>query len=157
MMRGHLTIATRKIARLLTGLLFTILIVPLNAQSTRGSGQYYDTSHEVTLSGVVSRVLLRPAPGTIMGSHILLATVSGVVDTSLGRWGLQGKGALPVTPGQQVEVTGVMKRSENSEVFLARIVKIGDKVFRIRNEYGIPLSPQARERASEMGEKGQSL
>ncbi len=157
MMRGYLTMSTQTIARLLTGLLFTILIVPLSAQATRGCSQYYDVSQEVTLSGVVSGVLSRSAPGTIMGSHILLTTVSGVVDTSLGRWGLQGKGALALTPGQQIEVTGVMKHFENKKVFIARTVKIGDKTYRMRNEHGIPLSPQARERASEMEQKGQSL
>jgi hypothetical protein len=157
MMRGHLTMSTRAIARLLAGLLFTILIVPLNAQATRDCGQYYEVSQEITLSGVVSGVLTRPAPGTIMGSHLLLATVSGTVDISLGRWGLQGEGSLSVTPGQQVEVTGVMKHFANKKVFIARIVKLGDKIYTMRNEHGIPVSPQARERASELGQKGPSL
>jgi hypothetical protein len=92
-----------------------------------------------------------------MGSHLLLTTVSGPVDASLGRWGLLGRDALSVTPGQQVEVTGVMKTLKNKKVFVARIVKIGDKIYSMRNEHGIPLSPQARERAIEMGQKGQSL
>jgi hypothetical protein len=104
----------------------------------------------VTLRGAVSGVLTKPAPGMIMGSHLLLTTVSGPVDASLGRWGLQGKDALSVTAGQQVEVTGVMKTLKNKVVFVARIVKIGDKVYRMRNEHGIPLSPQARERAIEI-------
>ena len=156
-MCSHPTISTRTVAGLLTRLLFAILVIPLNAQSTRDCSQYYDVSQEVTLSGKVSGVLARPAPGMIMGSHLLLTTVSGPVDASLGRWGLLGRDALSVTPGQQVEVTGVMKTLKNKKVFVARIVKIGDKIYSMRNEHGIPLSPQARERAIEMGQKGQSL
>lgn len=156
MMRGHLTMSTRTLAGLLNGLLFAIMTIPLNAQATPGYSQYYYVSQEVTLRGVVSVILSRPAPGMMMGSHILLSTLSGPVDTSLGRWGLQGKGALSLIPGQQVEVTGVMKHFENKKVFIARIVKIGDKVYTIRNEYGIPMSHRAR-RASGTAQKGQSL
>ncbi len=157
MICGHLTISTQTVARVLTGLLFAILITPLNAQVTCECNQYYDISQEVTLSGVVSGVLTTPAAGTIMGSHILLTTVSGLVDISLGKWGLQGEGALSITPGQQVEITGVMKRFENKKILIARIVKVGDKIYRMRNEHGIPVSPQARERASGVRQKGQSL
>jgi hypothetical protein len=154
MMYGHLTIPTRTIPGLLTRLLFAILVIPLNAQSTRDRSQYYDVSQEVTLRGAVSGVLTKPASGMIMGSHLLLTTVSGPVDASLGRWGLQGKDALSVIAGQQVEVTGVMKTLKNQVVFVTRIVKVGDKVYRMRNEHGIPLSPQARERAIEIRQKG---
>jgi len=157
MMCSHLTMSTRTIAGPLSSLLFAILVIPLNAQPTRDCSQYYDVRQEVTLSGTVSGVPARPGPGMIMGSHLLLTTVSGPVDTSLGRWGLQGKGSLSLIPGQQVEVTGVMKTLKNKEVFVARIVKVGDKVYTLRNEHGIPLSPQARGHAIEMGQNGGTL
>jgi hypothetical protein len=112
----------------------------------------YDVSQEVTLTGTVSSVLAKPAAGMLMGSHILLATLSGPVDVSLGRFGLRGKDALKVTAGQQIEVTGMMKTktttTKDSPVFLARTVKVGDEVYIIRNEHGFPVSPQARERAN---------
>jgi hypothetical protein len=156
-MCGNLTISARTITGLLTRLLFAILVIPINAQSTRDCRQYYDVSQEVTLRGAVSGVLTKPARGMIMGSHLLLTTVFGPVDASLGRWGLQGEDALSVTVGQQVEVTGVMKTLKNKAVFVVRIVEIGDKVYRMRNEHGIPLSPQARERAIERTQNGDSL
>jgi hypothetical protein len=137
---------------LLTGLMTAILVVPVIAQTADDSRLYYDVTKEVTISGTVSGVLTKPAPGMIMGSHLLLATVSGAVDASLGRWGLQGEGALAVTVGQQVEVTGVMKTLKNREVFLARTVKAGGKVYPMRNEHGIPVSPQTRKRTAEKGE-----
>jgi len=149
MNRNHFAKPTRMSAELLTALLFAILAV---AQSVGESSPYYDVGQEVTLSGTVSAVLIKPAPGMIMGSHLLLATVSGRVDASLGRWGLVGNGALWVTPGQQVEVTGVMKTFKDKQVLMARSVKVGDKVYWVRNEHGIPVSPQSRQRTAQKEE-----
>jgi hypothetical protein len=67
----------------------------------------------------------------------------------LGTFALLGKDPLPITPGQQVEVVGVMKTLKDKQFFLARAVKAGDRVYEIRNQHGIPISPLARERASQ--------
>ena len=140
--------STPLIAGLLTGLLLAILVVPLNAED---SDSRYDVSKEVTLSGTVSSVLDKPAPGMIWGCHLMVETVSGRLDASLGRFGLEGKGALSVTPGQQIELTGVMKTVRDQEVFVVRTVKANGETFTMRNEHGIEVSPQARERAAEKG------
>ena len=113
----------------------------------------YDISKEVTFSGTVSSVLTKHSPGMIMGSHLLLATISGPVDASLGVLGLRGRGALSVAAGQQVEVTGVMKTIQDKQVLLTRSVKVGGQVYTMRNEHGVPVPPQARARA----QKGESL
>jgi hypothetical protein len=136
------------IAGLLTGLLFAILFVPLNAAD---SDSRYDLSKEVTLSVTVSIVLHRPAPGMIWGSHLMVETVSGRLDASLGRFGLEGAGALSVTPGQQIELTGAMKTVRDKEVFMVRSVKANGKTYTMRNEHGVDVSPLARERAAEKG------
>jgi hypothetical protein len=140
--------STPLIAGLLTGFLFTILAVPLNAAD---SDSRYDISKEVTLSGTVSSVLHKPAPGMIWGSHLMVETVFGKLDASLGRFGLEGKGALSVTPGQQIELTGVMKTVRDKEVFVVRSVKANGRTYTMRNEYGIEVSPLTRERAAEKG------
>jgi len=128
-------------------------LTPAQAQTraveTRPAAPYYDVNREVTLTATVSSVLRTPTPGMIMGSHLLLSTASGMVDASLGKWGLQGKGALSVAAGEQVEVIGVMKTLMNKQVFLARTVKAGGQVYTMRNEHGIQISPQARERAGQ--------
>jgi hypothetical protein len=131
-------------------LCFVLASPPTQAQtSERHAGLLsYDISQEVTLNGTVSSVLPNPARGMMMGSHLLLATSSGPVDASLASFGLQGKGAVSVTPGQQIEVTGVMKTINDKQVFLTRTVKANGQIYTIRNERGIPMSPQARERAS---------
>lgn len=135
-------------------LLSLISLLPLaQAQTaaieTRTAGPFnYDIAKEVTLNATVSSVITKPTAGMVMGSHLLLATLSGQVDASLGRFGLAGKGAVKVSPGQQIEITGVMKTIKDKQVFLARTVKAGGQVYTIRNEHGVPVPPQARERAS---------
>lgn len=136
---------------LLSALLLAMLVIPLNAQLADGSHPFYDVTREVTLSGTVSSVLAKPAPGMVWGAHLLIETTSGRVDASLGRWALLGKSALAVAPGQQVEVTGVMKTLRDKPVFMVRTVKANGKVYAVRNEYGIPVSPLARERAAQKG------
>ena len=128
----------------LTGLLFPISAI---AQTSNPPRAYYDISKEVTLTGRVLTVLRVPSQGMIPGSHILLATSSGQVDASLGSWGLEGRGALSVAPGQAIEVTGVMKTLLDKHVFVVRTARAGDQTYQMRNEFGIPVSPQARERA----------
>jgi hypothetical protein len=136
------------IAGLLAALLFAILVVPLHAAD---SDPRYNVTEEVTLSGTVSSVLHKPAPGMIWGSHLLVETTSGRLDASLGRFGLVGEGALSITPGQQIELTGVMKSVRDKEVFVVRSVKANGKTYTMRNEHGIEVSPLARERAAEKG------
>ncbi len=148
----------RMVAGLLTGLLFATLAVPLSAQPARQSHQFYDISKEVTLSGTVSNVLAKAVPGSMAGPHLLFATSAGKVDASLGRFALQGKHPLSVAPGKEVEVTGVMKTIKNRDVFVARIVKVDGKAYKLRNQHGVPMSPLSRERAGQKAaQKGESL
>jgi NAD/NADP transhydrogenase beta subunit len=135
---------------------------PIQAQTeagtTRSAGSLgYDVAEEVTITGTVSSVLMKAAPGMIVGSHLLLSTPSGAVDASLGRFGLQGAGAVFVAAGQQIEATGVVKTIKDKPIFLVRTIKVSDEVYTIRNEHGLPVSPQARERAGrDMSQKGES-
>jgi DNA/RNA endonuclease YhcR with UshA esterase domain len=120
------------------------------AVEMRHAGPFsYDVSKEVTLHGTVSDVLKKPAKGMIMGSHLLIKTGVGELDASLGRFGLQGRGALSVEAGKQVEVTGVMKTLKGKQVFITRTVTVDGHAYTMRNEHGISQSPQARERAGE--------
>ena len=144
-------------------LLSVSLLPPVQAQTTatgtRTAGPFsYDVSREVTLNATVSGVLTKPSAGMIMGSHLLLETSSGLVDASLGTFGLRGKDALSVTAGQQIEVTGVMTTIKGKQVFLVRSVKADGRVYVIRNERGFPVSPQARQNASpKTAQKGEEL
>lgn len=108
----------------------------------------YDRADEVTLTGTVARVLAKGEPGLLAGAHLLLQSSAGMVDASLGRFSFEGRGGLVLAAGQQVEATGVMRTIEGAQVFIVRTAKVEGEVYVIRNEHGVLLPPQARERPS---------
>lgn len=159
-MRCHLLDSiTRRATKLFIAATLVVSAASLPAQSAPSSGLGYDARDEVTLHGSVSSVLDQGSKGMLMGSHLLIVTANGPVDASLGSWALRGKDALSLKPGQSVEVTGVLKTLPgNKQVFIARTVKAGNLTFTVRNEQGIPVSPQARERAARgTAQKGKLL
>jgi len=112
---------------------------PIQAQTpVRLASARYDLADEV------SSVISRASQGMTVGSHLLLATPNGIVDASLGRFGLRGAGAVSVSAGEHVEVTGVMRTIRGRSVFLARSVKANGHTYSVRNDHGVLLSPQAR-------------
>jgi hypothetical protein len=84
----------------------------------------------------------------IMGAHLLVQTKSALVDASLDRFALRGYGALAISGGEAVSVTGVMKTLNGKQVLLARTVRVASEVYTIRNQHGIAMTPLARQRAS---------
>ena len=129
------------------------------AAATRSAAPFhYDITEEITFTGTVTSVLAKAAPGMISGSHLLIATSSGPVDASLGKFGLRGYGAVSVVTGQRIEATGVMKMIKDKPIFVVRTVRVDGAVYIIRNQHGVVLSPQARKRASQKtGQTGESL
>lgn len=127
-----------------------LLAPPLvvQAQNSKPSTFRYDISREVTYTGTVAGTLPKPQTGMFTGSHLFVATPAGIVDASLGRFRFIGEGAVAVTAGQQVTITGVMGTFRNRQVFFARTVKAGSEVYEIRNEHGFLLSPSAHGNSS---------
>ena len=139
-------------------LIMTSSMIPMQAQTMANTDSAarpgYDAGDEVTLSGTVSRVVTNASPGMIPGAHLLLATPDGPVDASLGRFGLQGYGAVFVVGGEPIEATGVMKTIRDKVVLLVRSVRVGGETYNIRSERGVALSPRARQLAAQkMGAK----
>ena len=141
---------------LLAGLLSAILAVPLGAVTKTELHPYYDITKEIQLSGMASSLLARPRQGMMPGSHILVETASGTIDASLGKWGLQGQGAPSIQNGDQVTIKGVMKTVNDKQVFIVRTLEVDGRTYRIRNEHGLPFSPQGRQRTSQTALKGVS-
>ncbi len=135
---------------LLCALAALLALVPaMRAQSakvTQSSSFSNDVSAEVTFSGSVTGVLNKAATGMMNGSHLLIMSPSGAMDISLGPYALIGKGALSVQLGSKIKITGVTKTFDGRPVLLARTVTFGDRIYTIRTEHGVALSPMARER-----------
>ncbi len=122
---------------------------PASAQVVAQAHPFYEVDREVAVQGTVSHVLAKPGAGMIFGSHLLLQTASGELDASLGRWALQGKGAVPVMAGESVELIGVMKTLMKRPVLIVRTVKLGTQVYTVRSQRGVEISPLSRERAEQ--------
>src|ERR1700690_666117 len=114
------------------------LLPPAQAQTATAAANSkqpftYHVSDEIPLRGTVSSVLTKRAPGMIMGSHLLLNTSSGSVDASLGTFAIRGRDGLQVKAGQEVELTGIMKTLNSKPVFLTRLVKLDNQIYKVRN------------------------
>jgi|PeaSoiMetatran63_FD_contig_31_2301635_length_732_multi_12_in_0_out_0_2 DNA/RNA endonuclease YhcR with UshA esterase domain len=122
------------------------LAVPVMAQTAKPvkrapAAQRYDVRKEVTLKGTVDHMTKTAARGTPVGAHLFLATSTGTVDAHLGQFATKGKDPLSLTPGESVEVVGVMTTVHNNHYFLARTIQAGDHKYSIRNEKGALIYP----------------
>ena len=125
--------------------LFALPIYAQTAAVTTNSAvpHRYDITKEVTLTGTVNNVVKTPTREMKMlpGSHLMLATGSGRLDASLGRFAMRNQGVLSITPGQQVQVTGIVTTVKNQQVFVTRLVQVNGHTYKVRNEHGVAVAP----------------
>ena len=117
----------------------------------------YDISKEVTLNAMVKSVPSKLAFGRT-NSGFVLQTTSGEVRGSLTPFVLNGKGALAIAPGANVQVTGVMMTmSNNKQLFVIRTITVGGRTYAIRNERGFPLENPGQNASASTPSKGGQL
>jgi hypothetical protein len=146
-------------ARLLTMLAIGLLAAPLfaNNQSTQFKrtvmAPRYDARNEVTVAGTVQSFIKQPAPGMMMGAHLVVSTAQGTVDAQIGRvaWGPH---AVSFAPGESVKLVGVMATINHQNVFLARTIQTGSRTITVRNERGFFATSGAQTHATHFSSKG---
>jgi hypothetical protein len=138
--------------------------LPLHAQTSAAKTKtfahpWYDISREVTLTGTVTSVLKTASPEMKMmgGSHLIVQTKSGLVDASLGGFAMRGKGALSISEGERVQVTGVVKVVKGKEVLLTRLVQANGHQYVLRNEHGFVIGHAAHGVAAKSEAEGGQL
>jgi hypothetical protein len=104
----------------------------------------YVASKEETLEGTVSSVVTKPTAGMLIGAHVILATPKGNVDGHLGTYAMKFTNPVSLTPGERVQMTGVMTTSGGNRVFLVRTVQAGSHVYKIRNDHGFLLKGEPK-------------
>jgi hypothetical protein len=114
----------------------------------------YDMSKEVTLKGTVQDVVMRPAAGSIMGAHLMVATAQGVVDAHIGNLVFSGKDGVSFSSGQSVKLTGIMTTFNQKSVFLVRTIETGSTTITVRNDHGFLVSPGQRMRLAGVSSTG---
>lgn len=100
----------------------------------------YEKSKEITVEGTVESMVTKPAPGTLIGSHVMVATPTGEVDGHIGIYATRGSNPMTLTPGERVQMVGVMTTlASGHRVFLVRTIQAGSHLYTIRNAHGFLL------------------
>jgi hypothetical protein len=105
-----------------------------------GMGRTYDLDTVTTLRGTASAMAVVPARGGRMGgTHLTLQSDGQTMDVHLGpTWFLQREG-VEVAKGDSIEVTGSVIDSDGNSFLIARELKKGQKVLKLRDEQGVPV------------------
>jgi hypothetical protein len=119
----------------------------------------YDISKEVTLNATVETLpskshLTQPGAKTAF----MLQTTGGLVEGRLTPFVLSGSGAISITVGEHVQVTGVMTTAmNNKQVFVIRTIQTGGRTYAIRDQHGFPLEHPAQNTSAAYVSKGGQL
>jgi DNA/RNA endonuclease YhcR with UshA esterase domain len=131
---------------LLTALFVTLPAVLLAANETSprrvAHTPRYDAAKEVTLEGTVESLVTKPAPGKVLGGHLMVSTAKGTVDGQIGAFVLRGSHAFTATPGEKVKITGVMTTFHGQQAFLVRTIEIPDRTVVVRDAHGFFVFPE---------------
>jgi hypothetical protein len=128
-------------ARLLVGLFFVILSIPLGAQvipksdAERSFGPSYNTALETTISGTIQEVVSQHEAGCPAGLHLLVAGPQGVVDTHIGPF-LSKETIAALQTGAAVQVVGAPLSLHGKNYFLARQLTVGGRTVTVRSQRG---------------------
>jgi uncharacterized membrane protein len=132
----------------LAALALCLFALPIYAQTSAVTTKSavpsrYDITKEVTLTGTVSTVVKAATREMKMlpGSHLVLATGSGKLDATLGKYAMRNSGVSSITPGQQVQLTGMITTVKGQQVFVTRLVQVNGHTYKVRNEHGVAVAP----------------
>jgi len=140
-MRRHcLKHTIRMIAGLVTGLLFAITAISLNAQPTHSAAQPplawgYDKAHEITLTGTITAVNEKSAGGSPVGLHLMVSASQGQVDAHLGPY-IAKETIEALHTGTPIQIVGAMEKLHGKEYLLARQVIFSGRLVQVRSENG---------------------
>jgi hypothetical protein len=115
-------------------------VVPQASRQLPGRGPMYDPDTVTTLRGEVTAVEVVPSRrGVLGGMHISVLNGGKTTDVHIGpSWLLQRQGITLATT-DRVEVTGSLINLYGRDVLIAREVKKGQTVLRLRDEWGFPI------------------
>jgi hypothetical protein len=112
---------------------------PEGPQQGPADRRVYDPDTVTTLKGSIKAVTVVPARGRRSGgAHVTLESDGAATDVHLGpTWFLEKEG-LKVAKGDSLEVTGSLVDSDGSVFMVAREVRKGATLYRLRDERGVP-------------------
>lgn len=111
------------------------------------AARVYDPDSVTTLHGTASAVTVLPARGGRAGGlHVMLSSEGTESDVHVGpSWYLDREG-FRIAKGDVLDVTGSVVDSDGTSFVVAREIKKGGDVLRLRDERGVPLWAGSRPR-----------
>jgi hypothetical protein len=111
---------------------------------------------DVTVVGVVQQVVSNQTAGAPSGLHLMLGTLLGVVDASVGQF-LPPQVQKALVAGKQVQVIGRVQSIHDQNYLLARVLVVDGEKTEIRNDHGSLVHTKANERTySQTGQNDQN-
>jgi hypothetical protein len=92
-------------------------------------------SREITVRGAIREVVPSHVLGSPAGVHILIDSLQGSFDASLGAY-LPSEVQQALSNGQQVQVTGVVRTANGKDYLFARQLGVDGHQLTIRNPQG---------------------
>jgi hypothetical protein len=127
-------------AALLLALLVAVALPAVAAPGSKGThlpSQFaYDKAHEITFNGTISQVVSHPAKGSLLGTHMMVASGGTMRDVHLGSYLSKEVTKTVLRPDQPVQIVGMNMTLHGKSVVLARQVIAGGRVITVRNENG---------------------
>jgi hypothetical protein len=144
---------------LLMTLAISLLAEPIYANESPAfqrvvTASKYDVSKEVTVNGTVQSLVRKPAPGTMIGAHLMVSTAQGTIDAHIGNYIAEGRFATPFASGQTVKLTGMMIEINQHNVFVVRTLETGGRTITVRNERGFLVYPGTKARLAAVSSTG---
>jgi hypothetical protein len=136
---------------LLTALVVTSFAAPLYAGKTPVKrtviAPRYEASKEVTVEGTIQGVVSKNgAPGSMLGTHLMVSTSKGTIDAHIGSFVLRGSHAYSPVVGQSVKLVGVPATVNHKNVFLTRTIETGNRSIDVRTSRGFLIVPGTKGR-----------
>ena len=121
-----------------------MLITPVSfAQKSDSSAEpvpKYDVSKEAKFKGVVDEVKDRTCPiSGGMGSHLMVKIDNQIYEVHIASTKFVKSYEVVFQKGDEVEITGMKTRFQDTDAILAREIKRGNDDFLFRDEKGKPI------------------
>jgi len=133
-----------KVWRVILFVTVTLSLAMSMAYAQRRKGQMhgmprYDTATEVTLRGTITKVETHMGSMGWNGTHLVVSFDAETLNVHVGPSKYLDQQEFSFAPGQQIEVTGSRIKFEGSDVLIAREIKSGEKVLRLRDSQEFPV------------------
>ena len=132
-------------ATLLTGLMFAVFALSLQAQPVTGAQRPglpgYDRAHEVTVNATIQKVIAKAAPGSPAGMHLIVAGPQGIMDAHVGPY-LSRDVKAALQAGAPVQMIGATEKVRGKSFFLVRQLAITGRTITVRSGNGFLVEAQ---------------